>query len=48
LSSAHELFYVQNRAWKEGEKRKSYLPYRQDLVGFFANVNAYGKTFPPF
>ncbi|KAH7852624.1 hypothetical protein Vadar_027111 [Vaccinium darrowii] len=35
LSSAHEVFYVRNRAWKEGEKRKSYLPYRQDLVGFF-------------
>ncbi|GAB2280464.1 hypothetical protein Dimus_015093 [Dionaea muscipula] len=26
---------------KEGEtRRKSYLPYRQDLVGFFTNVNA--------
>ncbi|KAK2993090.1 hypothetical protein RJ640_024327 [Escallonia rubra] len=50
-SSAHEVFYVQNRAMKEGDKRKSYLPYRQDLVGFFANVNGLGKAakaFPPF
>ncbi|KAE9466474.1 hypothetical protein C3L33_01603, partial [Rhododendron williamsianum] len=48
--SAHEAFYVRNRAWKQGEKRKSYLPYRRDLVGFgfFANVNPYGKAFPPF
>lgn len=47
-SSAHEAFYVRNRASKEGDKRKSYLPYRQDLVGFFANVNGMGKSFPPF
>ncbi|KAF7135512.1 hypothetical protein RHSIM_Rhsim08G0053900 [Rhododendron simsii] len=50
MVSAHEAFYVRNRAWKQGEKRKSYLPYRRDLVGFglFANVNVYGKAFPPF
>ncbi|KAM7506623.1 hypothetical protein LguiA_017076 [Lonicera macranthoides] len=53
-ASAHEAFYVRNRAMKEGDKRKSYLPYKQDLVGFFANVNGLGslgpsgKTFPPF
>ncbi|XAR51869.1 hypothetical protein NMG60_11006640 [Bertholletia excelsa] len=51
LPSAHEAFYVRNRASKEGEKRKSFLPYRQDLVGFFATVNgmgSMGKTLPPF
>ncbi|GFP99723.1 hypothetical protein PHJA_002116400 [Phtheirospermum japonicum] len=37
--SAHEAFYVRNKAMKEGEKKKSYLPYRRELVGFFANVN---------
>ncbi|KAL8038689.1 hypothetical protein ABFX02_11G124300 [Erythranthe guttata] len=37
--SAHEAFYVRNRAMKEGDKKKSYLPYRQGLVGIFANVN---------
>lgn len=47
-ASAHEVFYVRNRALKEGDKRRSYLPYRRDLVGFFANVNGLGRTFPPF
>ncbi|KAG5527252.1 hypothetical protein RHGRI_028224 [Rhododendron griersonianum] len=48
--SAHEVFYVRNRASKEVDKRKSYLPYRKDLVGFFASVNGggAGKAFPPF
>lgn len=46
--SAHEAFYVRNRELKKGDKRKSYLPYRQDLVGFFANVNSMSKAFPPF
>ncbi|KAH6798038.1 hypothetical protein C2S52_022592 [Perilla frutescens var. hirtella] len=31
-----------------GEKRRSYLPYRQDLVGFFANVNGVSKNLQPF
>ncbi|KAK8619094.1 hypothetical protein V6N13_133061 [Hibiscus sabdariffa] len=34
-ASAHEVFYVRNKALKEGDKRRSYLPYRRDLVGFF-------------
>ncbi|KAL2528871.1 hypothetical protein Fot_21472 [Forsythia ovata] len=45
-SSPHEAFYVQNRTIKEGDKKKSYLPYRQDLVGFFANANGLGRSFP--
>ncbi|KAI3520764.1 hypothetical protein L1887_10215 [Cichorium endivia] len=44
--SFHELFYVQQRAKSEGGKRKSYLPYRQGLVGFFSNVNSKGKKSP--
>lgn len=48
VSSAHEAFYARNRAVKEGDKRRTYLPYRQDLVGFWANVGALGKTMPPF
>lgn len=48
FASAHEIFYIKNRALKEGEKRRSYLPYRQDLVGFFAKVNGLGKiNYPP-
>ncbi|KAI4348163.1 hypothetical protein L6164_008919 [Bauhinia variegata] len=46
--SAHEAFYVRNRELKKADKRRSYLPYRQDLVGFFASLNGIGKTFPPF
>ncbi|XP_060195474.1 uncharacterized protein LOC132624763 [Lycium barbarum] len=42
--------YLRNQAAKEMDKnkRKSYLPYRQDLVGIFTNVNNFGRTFPPF
>lgn len=46
--SAHEAFYVRNRAIKEGDKRRSYLPYKQNLVGFISNVNGLGRSFPPF
>lgn len=34
VASAHEVFCVRKL---QGEKRKSFLPYRQDLVGFFAS-----------
>lgn len=48
--SAHEIFYVRNRALKEEDKRRSYLPYR--LVGFNATLglggSLGGKSFPPF
>ncbi|KAM0958096.1 hypothetical protein EV1_023189 [Malus domestica] len=49
LSMAHEAFYVRNKTVaKDGyNKRRSYLPYRQDLVGFFASVNAMSGSFPP-
>ncbi|CAI9752644.1 unnamed protein product [Fraxinus pennsylvanica] len=46
-SSAHEAHYIRNRAIKEENKKKSYLPYRRDLVGFFANVNGLGRSFAP-
>ncbi|KAF5746868.1 hypothetical protein HS088_TW06G01044 [Tripterygium wilfordii] len=42
-ASAHKPFHVKNKAGKEGDKLRSYLPYRPDLLGFFSN-----KTFPPF
>ncbi|GER41341.1 hypothetical protein STAS_18055 [Striga asiatica] len=42
-------FYGQNKAVKEGNRKKSYLPYRQELLaGFFANVNSLGKSSPHF
>ncbi|KAL6518836.1 hypothetical protein OROHE_017589 [Orobanche hederae] len=40
--SAHEALYVQNRAINEGNKKKSYLPYKRDLLGFFVNANGLG------
>ncbi|KAL1537129.1 hypothetical protein AAHA92_29683 [Salvia divinorum] len=46
--SAHEALYVRNRAANEVDRKKSYLPYRQDLVGFFINVNALARGLPHF
>ncbi|PWA53850.1 hypothetical protein CTI12_AA438850 [Artemisia annua] len=45
-SPVHETFYVQRRAQNEIVKRKSFLPYRQNLVGLFGNVNGMGKMLP--
>lgn len=36
-ASAHEV-YLRSKA-KEEERRRSYLPYRPELLGFFTNVN---------
>lgn len=47
-SSAHEKHYVLNRAKRESNRRKSYLPYRQDLFGIFANVNVMSRNVHPF
>lgn len=49
-TSAHEVHYVRNRASKEVDRRKSYLPYRKDLVGFgfFTNVNGLSRNVHPF
>ncbi|XVF02460.1 hypothetical protein REPUB_Repub04eG0177200 [Reevesia pubescens] len=44
--SAHEKLYVKNRAMREGDKRRSYLPYRQ--VGFFTNVNVLSRNVHPY
>ncbi|KAK4779978.1 hypothetical protein SAY87_016084 [Trapa incisa] len=48
--TAHEKHYVRSRAAKESERRRSYLPYRQDLVGlgFFANVSSMTRNVHPF
>ncbi|KAK8668175.1 hypothetical protein V6N13_105640 [Hibiscus sabdariffa] len=45
-ASAHEKLYVRNRAMREGDKRRSYLPIRQ--VGFFTNVNGLSRNVHPF
>lgn len=46
--SPHEVLYTSNRAMNAEKKKKSYLPYRQDLVGFFTNVNGFSRSFPHF
>lgn len=45
-SPVHEQFYLQKRVENEIVKRKTFLPYRQDLFGLFANVNGIGKMLP--
>ncbi|CAK7332681.1 unnamed protein product [Dovyalis caffra] len=47
-SSAHEQHYLRNRAIKDGDKQKSYLPYRQDIFGFFTSVNDLSRNIHPF
>jgi hypothetical protein len=44
-----DAHYVRNSSAKEEDhKRRSYLPYRKDLVGFFANVNGLNRSLQPF
>lgn len=45
LTSVYEKYYVRTR---EGDKRRSYAPYRQDVVGFFTNVNGLSRNVHPF
>ncbi|KAJ8759031.1 hypothetical protein K2173_003269 [Erythroxylum novogranatense] len=47
-ASAAEKHYVENRKMKESYKRKSYLPYRQGIVGIFTNVNGMSRNVHPF
>jgi hypothetical protein len=42
--SAHEKHYMMSKARKESDKRKSYLPYRQELFGFFSSTNGLGMS----
>ncbi|CAL5362031.1 unnamed protein product [Camellia sinensis] len=35
-------------AVQEGDRRRLLMPYRQDLVGFFANVNGLSRNLHPF
>ncbi|XP_075515653.1 uncharacterized protein LOC142550311 [Primulina tabacum] len=46
--SPHEVLYTWNRAMNAEKRKKSYLPYRQGLVGFFTNVNGFSRSFPHF
>ncbi|KAG5230155.1 serine/threonine-protein kinase [Salix suchowensis] len=51
VKGAGGLFQLQQQYYakgKEGDKRRSYLPYRPDLVGFLSNVNGVGRNIHPF
>lgn len=47
-ASAHEKHYIMSRARKESDKRKSYLPYKQNMLGFFANANGLSRNVHPY
>lgn len=46
--SPHKKLYVMNKKRKETNKHKSFLPYRQNLIGVFANVNGFSRILSPF
>ncbi|XP_077220875.1 uncharacterized protein LOC143854680 [Tasmannia lanceolata] len=46
-ASPHEMHYMRNRAIKDGDRRRSFLPYRQDIVGFFANTKGLSRSLHP-
>ncbi|KAI3744616.1 hypothetical protein L1987_57702 [Smallanthus sonchifolius] len=48
-ASAHEVYLKQKGRQTEEESRRSYLPYRPGLMGFFTNVNGgLSKNVHPF
>ncbi|KAF3974912.1 hypothetical protein CMV_001803 [Castanea mollissima] len=46
-SNKNKTSVVNNKVAEEN-KRKSFLPYRKDLVGFFTNVNGLNRSLQPF
>ncbi|CAO1948411.1 unnamed protein product [Urochloa humidicola] len=47
--AAHPLrYYGRGGAGGSGSRRRSYLPYRQELVGLFANVSGLRRSYHPF
>jgi len=46
--SAHEKVYIMNKRRNETVRRKSFLPYRQNLIGFFVNINGFSRNHNPF
>lgn len=48
-ASAHEVYLKQRGGQTDDERRRSYLPYRPGLMGFFTNVNGgLSKNVHPF
>ncbi|CAN6713870.1 unnamed protein product [Malus baccata var. baccata] len=48
VSENGERYVVRSKAEEAGDKRRSFLPYRQDFVGFFSNVNGISRNLHPF
>ncbi|KAK7250532.1 hypothetical protein RIF29_33033 [Crotalaria pallida] len=46
--SAFEKHYRRKRMQKEGDKRRSFLPYKQVLAGFFINTNRFSRNLNAF
>ncbi|XP_054801517.1 uncharacterized protein LOC129305540 [Prosopis cineraria] len=46
--SAHEALYARNREVSKLSKRRSYLPYRQGLIGFGVSVDGVGRALRSF
>ncbi|RRT60170.1 hypothetical protein B296_00032182 [Ensete ventricosum] len=46
--TAHQVYYGKDRPTGSGAARRSFLPYNQNLIGFFANVNGLSRTHHPF
>ncbi|XP_057452671.1 uncharacterized protein LOC130744513 [Lotus japonicus] len=44
----HEKLYVANRMRGERNKRRSFLPYKQNLIRLFTNANSLSKNLHPF
>ncbi|KAB2633361.1 hypothetical protein D8674_029608 [Pyrus ussuriensis x Pyrus communis] len=48
VSENGERYVVRSKAEEAGDKRRSFLPYKQDFVGFFSNVNGISRNLHPF
>ncbi|KAL9325309.1 hypothetical protein ACSQ67_005954 [Phaseolus vulgaris] len=46
--SPHEKVYIMNKRRNETTRRKTFLPYRQNLIGFFVNMNGFSRNINPF
>ncbi|RHN41383.1 hypothetical protein MtrunA17_Chr8g0365511 [Medicago truncatula] len=46
--SAYEKLYVSNKTRKDSNKRRSFLPYKRQLLGLFTNMNGLSRNLHPF
>ncbi|XP_074587055.1 uncharacterized protein LOC141842955 [Curcuma longa] len=48
IVTAHRVYYGKGVPAASGAGRRSFLPYKRDLLGFFANINGITRTHHPF